>query len=417
MKILFLTEYFFPFIHGGAELSVQLLGKKLVEKGNRVTLLAPNYGAPPRERVSGIEVIRYPFGVILKDKKAALTPSWFFNPFFCAYQLLVFLFYAKKNGAQIIHIQGQYSIIAGVLAARILRLPSIITFRDNQILCNYGYCLTNNQPGKTCSLLDYFFKDFVQYYQDKVSSKNPGVFLIQLILACMGRFRTYCLKFFAQAATANICSSMAQARTFSVNGFAKVKAIYNIYEPPKQITKTKPQKYLLYATKVSTGKGLGVLLEAMSLLPTDLKDIKLLVAGRGEIEKFRRQARELKIEDRVDFLGEIDSDAYKTLRQKALLEIAPSLYPESFGRAALEAIANGTPVIASNRGGLAEIVEDEVTGLVVEPSGDKIAEAISKGIKENRQLRATIRKSWDALQVKFKIKPVTEYIDLYKALL
>jgi glycosyltransferase involved in cell wall biosynthesis len=67
---------------------------------------------------------------------------------------------------------------------------------------------------------------------------------------------------------------------------------------------------------------------------------------------------------RVTFLGHTDS---KLFYERVDVVVVPSLWHEPFGRTAIEPWAYGIPVIASNRGGLAEIVEDGVTGIVVDP--------------------------------------------------
>ncbi|MEI7970345.1 MAG: glycosyltransferase family 4 protein [Betaproteobacteria bacterium] len=69
------------------------------------------------------------------------------------------------------------------------------------------------------------------------------------------------------------------------------------------------------------------------------------------------------------------------------IAVVPSVGPESFGRVAIEAMAHGKPVIASAQGGLAEIVVNEETGLLVPPAQpDALAEAIAR-LADNRELR------------------------------
>jgi N-acetyl-alpha-D-glucosaminyl L-malate synthase BshA len=83
---------------------------------------------------------------------------------------------------------------------------------------------------------------------------------------------------------------------------------------------------------------------------------------RGDAE---REARELEVEQDVSFLGRIEAVA--ELFQASDLFLLPS-QTESFGLAALEAMACGVPVVASRAGGLPELIEDGVNG-VLEPPG------------------------------------------------
>jgi len=81
--------------------------------------------------------------------------------------------------------------------------------------------------------------------------------------------------------------------------------------------------------------------------------------------------RELGMEDIILFLGKRDQDFLPYYYSAAEVLVMPSHY-ESFGMVALEAMACGTPVVASQVGGLAFLVQDGVTGYVV-PDGDPLA--------------------------------------------
>ncbi len=92
----------------------------------------------------------------------------------------------------------------------------------------------------------------------------------------------------------------------------------------------------------------------------------LLMVGDGpDREDAEREARELGVEQDIRFLGRLDDVA--TLLQAADLFLLPS-QSESFGLAALEAMASGAPVVATRAGGLPEVIEDGVSG-ILEPVG------------------------------------------------
>jgi N-acetyl-alpha-D-glucosaminyl L-malate synthase BshA len=94
---------------------------------------------------------------------------------------------------------------------------------------------------------------------------------------------------------------------------------------------------------------------------------RLILVGDGPDAGLARQlARDLGVEDSVTFTGVVDGVAQ--LLQEANLLLLPS-QTESFGLVALEAMASGVPVIASNVGGLPEVVEHGVTGFLA-PLGD-----------------------------------------------
>jgi L-malate glycosyltransferase len=92
----------------------------------------------------------------------------------------------------------------------------------------------------------------------------------------------------------------------------------------------------------------------------------LLMIGDGpEREDAEKEARDLEVAQDVRFLGRIDSVA--NLLQATDLFLLPS-QTESFGLAALEAMACGSPVVASRAGGLPEVIDDGVSG-ILEPVG------------------------------------------------
>ena len=113
-------------------------------------------------------------------------------------------------------------------------------------------------------------------------------------------------------------------------------------------------------------------------------------------------------------MGGIDYHRLPALYHQVTVAVMPSIYPESFGRAVLEAISCGTPVVVTNIGALPEIVEDKVTGRVVEPSKDNLKEAILDIINNEKKYRQNINKDYAKLKEKFMRAPLKEYLKLYK---
>ncbi len=132
-------------------------------------------------------------------------------------------------------------------------------------------------------------------------------------------------------------------------------------------------------SRLSPEKGFEYLLRAAAALRDRGCDVDVVLAGDGPSRPaLTRLASELRIDDRVRFLGEIaHEDAPATL---AALDIAvmPSTW-EGFGVSALEASAMRLPVIASNIHGLPDVVIDGVSGVLVPPTDvDALATAIER---------------------------------------
>jgi len=124
---------------------------------------------------------------------------------------------------------------------------------------------------------------------------------------------------------------------------------------------------LVFAGRLEWEKGADVCIEALARVRQRHHDARLVLAGAGSQEaNLRRLAKRLQIDHVVQFPGRLGQAELAALFGAADVALAPSSY-EPFGILALEAGAAGTPVIAGDSGGLREVIEHEVTGLLVPP--------------------------------------------------
>jgi D-inositol-3-phosphate glycosyltransferase len=137
---------------------------------------------------------------------------------------------------------------------------------------------------------------------------------------------------------------------------------------------------LLFVGRPAAIKGLEVLLHALAVLRADgfrHARVRLVAVGGdpgerdGTTARLRRLAAALGVADWVDFRGPQPQHALPEYYRAADLCLVPS-HHESFGMAALEAMACGAAVVASRVGGLAMLVQDGLTGALV-PGGDSAA--------------------------------------------
>lgn len=132
---------------------------------------------------------------------------------------------------------------------------------------------------------------------------------------------------------------------------------------------------------------------------------QLIVVGGGFLQNKIRH-------NRITLTGQLDYHQVLKLYRQVKLAIFPSRWPEPFGRGALEAIAAGTPVVTSNRGGLPEIVQDKY-GLSVEPTPEKLAQAVTTVLKNHSKYVKKIRQDREKLNFQFNLQPVSQYEALY----
>ncbi|MGZ4461983.1 MAG: glycosyltransferase family 4 protein [Gaiellaceae bacterium] len=128
-------------------------------------------------------------------------------------------------------------------------------------------------------------------------------------------------------------------------------------------------------------KGHEVLLRAFAQLRRELPEAELALAGEGSLEpSLRALASDLGVADGVTFLGRVSP--VQPALESALLVAVPSL-GEGFGMVALEAQERARAVVASSVGGLPEIVEDGVTGILVPPGdSEALAAALATLIRD-----------------------------------
>jgi D-inositol-3-phosphate glycosyltransferase len=132
---------------------------------------------------------------------------------------------------------------------------------------------------------------------------------------------------------------------------------------------------LLWVGRIAPIKGLDTLLDTVARLREGGQDMRLLVVGgdadeptSGHETSLRQRIARLGLVDSVRFVGPQPQSVLPLYYAAADLTVLPSYY-ESFGMVALEAMACGSPVIASRVGGLVTTVRDGVTGFLV-PDGD-----------------------------------------------
>lgn len=126
--------------------------------------------------------------------------------------------------------------------------------------------------------------------------------------------------------------------------------------PPENISPAVYSDYFLFAGMLEIHKGILCLLELFKELRREI-NAKLVIVGEGSLENYVRQFIERhSLNSLVSYAGFVDQEKLYSLYKKALAVIMPSLWSENAPLVALEALSVGTPVIASNNGGLPEIV-------------------------------------------------------------
>lgn len=123
------------------------------------------------------------------------------------------------------------------------------------------------------------------------------------------------------------------------------------------------EKIVFFIGRLVHEKGVQVLLDAVPKVLSRIPNTKFIIAGKGPNEKeLQHRAAAMGLADRVMFAGFVDDLTRNSLYRIADAAVFPSLY-EPFGIVCLEGMAAGTPVVVSDIGGFAEIIQHGKNGL------------------------------------------------------
>jgi glycosyltransferase involved in cell wall biosynthesis len=134
-----------------------------------------------------------------------------------------------------------------------------------------------------------------------------------------------------------------------------------------------PTWNVLYAGVITPLKGVHHLITAFAYVSQDFPQARLAIVGRKQnaayAAELKKQVRRLGMDGCVQFVDEVPQAELAGWMRGACAFVLPSV-SEGLGRVVVEAMAAGTPVIGSHVGGIAEMVEDCVTGFLIRP-GDE----------------------------------------------
>jgi alpha-maltose-1-phosphate synthase len=150
-----------------------------------------------------------------------------------------------------------------------------------------------------------------------------------------------------------------------VNPAVKSDAIQRL----RQIVAKSNEKIVVFAGRFHPHKGIGALLDSAAQVVVKLPGVRYLLAGEPDSREFALRMKQLldrhhSLRGKITLLGKIPRRQLAALYQVADVALAPSVY-EPFGYVSIEAMAAGVPVIASDVGGLGEIISHGQTGLLV----------------------------------------------------
>ncbi|UUO17809.1 glycosyltransferase family 4 protein [Dolichospermum heterosporum] len=202
-------------------------------------------------------------------------------------------------------------------------------------------------------------------------------------------------------------------------GINSVEIVWNGTPIQRQRPPLSSPPTVVFAARLVKEKGAEVLLKAFALVVNQIPEARLLLLGDGaERETLHQQIIDLDIATNVLMYGFMSRIEMEKLFSVAWVQVVPSLWPEPFGMVVIEAMMRGTAVIASAIGGLAEIVQNNQTGLLVPPGDSQALAAALLRILQNQELAEQMGQRGRQLAIDQyrQDKYVDNFLELYQIL-
>lgn len=307
-----------------------------------VLVLAPHFpGAVRQENITGVKVVRFRYfiprwqglayegGILSKLRQN----KWLYLqvPFFFFFQLLALIRIMGTNRFDVIH--AHWLVPQGLVAV----LARFFFSAQPRLLCT-------SHGGDLYGLRGVW----VNRMKQAVLERTDALTVVSRAMADMAE------KLGAKRESLHVVSMGVDAQgLFTPDGYGE-----------------RNDRELLFVGRLVEKKGLVYLLEAMPLILARHPLVKLSVVGGGPEEaRLRSLANELRILDRVAFLGPFPNTELPSLYRRAAIFVAPSIVAESgdqegLGLVVAEALACECPVVASDLPAIRDVVIDGVTGLM-----------------------------------------------------
>ncbi len=363
MKILMDNKFLYP--RGGSESYMLYLAEYLKKCGHEVAFFgmydekntvgnaAGMYTQNMDFHAKGLARFLYPFKIIysLEAKKKIMRVIDEFQPDI-----------VHMNN---INFQLTPSIIYGVKQKKI---PLVQTVHDYQMICpnHLLYNFEKNTPCEKC----------VQgAHGNCIKSKCIHGSLVKSILGVIEAKLYAWLRTYKKVDLFICPSRFLENKLLAAKGYyqGKTKTIHNFIDKEKFAnSERKAEDYIVFVGRLSREKGIENIAGAAKLLP----QYRFVVAGSGPDEALLQGI------ENVELAGFLTGDALAGLMSNAKLLLLPSVCYENCPLSILEAHALGVPVVTMNSGGMAELVNDGVTGtLVDEPTPEGIARKLKETLE------------------------------------
>ena len=341
MKFCMVLEFFVPHYNGGGERRFYEMSKRLIKLGHSVDILTMKFEENNNyENIEGINV--HHIGPVI-DNPPIRTKGQFIRYFFSVCNWL------RKHDYDIVDAQAYSPLISSVIMSKLYRFPVIGTIYDTS---------TNSQD---------------QWVQSSKIAKIAETRLVKLPFD-------------------NVLTISEATKNSLINDFGvkkeQIKLIYigvDLERMDSVECSKKDENTILFVGRLVPHKHADHLLEILNNLKDEVPNIKLTIVGKGiEKENLLKYIKQNQLEGYVEFLEDLSNDELTYQMKKSNVLVLPSTR-EGFGMVLTEANTCYTPVVAYASGGVVEVVEDNVSGYLIEPENIQELEEKIKFILTNKE--------------------------------
>lgn len=406
-RVLICSNVYPPHFVGGAELVAHEYAKCLVRLGHRALVFAGDTRGRRRRHVTwresydGVPIVR----VSLDSTDFDTAFASFSHPDLDR----EFVSLVEAFRPTVVHGHNLNGLSVGVLpAARSRGIPTILTLHDH-----WGFCFRNTlikRPGEICH--DYRrCAECLPFISCGADRRLPIRLRNDFVATALG------------AADLLVSPSRYLADRYGEAGFAPtriatipygidVARFAHLRERPAP---TRPR--FTFVGYFGEHKGLSVVADALAHLDHLKGRFRLALVGDGELrEPLRQQVQTGGWEPWVSLPGKVDNARIDGVYAETDVLLLPSSWPENHPVTITEAMASGVPVIASRIGGIPEMVEEGVTGFLVEPGDPRHLAARMATFIENPALSRALGATAAARMADNTVeRRVTQYLASYDA--
>ncbi len=338
MRICWFIDFFLPHFRGGGQIRLYEIGKRLVQQGHKLDVVTMKHpDIPENEKLEGIHV--WHIGPVIKSPPQRTLAD--FTKFFFAVRK-----WLKSHNYDVVCAEG-FSIIPACLFSKV---PVVATVHDV------------STGGKD----QWISMGFASALAEKLTLKLPKKII-------------------------TVSNAMRKAIIEREVPPKKVVTVYNAVDaqaldavPAQNIGKNS----IIFIGRFVPHKHVDDLIAAFARVLRKRPDAKLLLVGNGpEEQKLRQLVNEFNIKGKVEFHTKAETEKAVGMLKSAAVLVLPSTR-EGFGIVLAEAGAVSVPVIAYDIPAVREVVVNKKTGLLVDLTGDALAEAITYLIQHPKKAKA-----------------------------